>query len=630
MQRKDNFFSDNEDIAFQLKRRMDFEALFSGLTREEREATNCQTAEEFKGMILTVLETLGEICGSVLAPNAVQVEKEDLVLKDGEVILPPTLSENMRALLDFGCSTLGASTEYGGLATPFLFEMAANEMIMRACPSTGLNIVWYSGVGHIIEKFGSQAIKERIMPKIVSGEWSGCMALTEPDAGSDLGNLRTYAEAQPDGSVKLYGSKRFISNGCGQIALVLAMREKGATGLGNINLYLCLRKGEDGSDNYRVTKLEEKVALHGSATCELAFDGSRAVLLGEDGKGFQHMLHLMNDARIAVGFQGLGLMEAVWRMAADYASQRKSWGKPIAQHELIAEKLLDMEVEVRAVRSLCYQAGLSQSLMYQGERALKANKQWSDEERAAFDKRLSKHRKRVRRWTPLIKWYVGERAPEVARTGLNIHGGYGFTKEYRAEWWMRESLILALYEGTSQIQALMCVKDTLKSVIRRPTQFIETALGLKVQKLRTKDPLKKRLYEAKQLEAGAVIAILLKLLKANVRATISEVKPSDLLRMVKLLARELVKMQNVGPALLHAERLTQMKSIIALGECLYWDGEVEPSRRWMAERWLAKALPRLEALKKEIEYDDDALSQRLYGADFRASDDGAGLREAAP
>ena len=619
MQRKDNFFLDNADIAFQLKKRMDFEALFNGLTKAEKAATNCQSVEEFKSMSLTVLETLGEICGSVLAPNAVQIEKEPITLKNGEVLFPPTLTKNVQALLEFGCSTLGASPEYGGLATPFLIEMIASELIMRACPSTGLNIVWYSGVAHIIEKFGSKAIKDQVLPRIVGGEWSGCMALTEPDAGSDLASMRTYAEAQPDGTVKIFGSKRFISNGCGQVALVLAMREKGASGLNNINMYMCLRKDEQGRDNYQVTKIEDKLGLHGSATCELAFDGSTGVLLGEDGKGFQHMLHLMNDARIAVGFQGLGLMQAVWRMASDYAAQRKTWGKPIAQHELIAEKLMDLEVETTAVRSLCYQAALSQSLMYQAERDLKQNLHWSDEERAQVEKTHAIHRKRVRRWTPLIKWYVGERAPEVARTCLNIYGGYGYTNEYRAEWWMRESLILSLYEGTSQIQGLMCVKDTLKAVIRRPTQFIETALGLKVQKLRTKDPLKKRLYEAKQLEAGAIIAILLKLVKTNFRATISEVKPTDLPRFVKMLAREFVKMQNVGPALLHAERITQIKALVELGECLYRDGEADPARRWMAERWLGKTLPRIEALKKEIEYDDVALQERLYSSDGAAT-----------
>ncbi len=610
MQKKDNFFTDNPDIAFHLDRRFDFAAIFAGLTAAEREASGCTSPEELKQLTLTAFETIGEILGSSIAPNAAQIEREDLVLENGEVRLPPTLSANIKALLDFGCSSLGASPEYGGIGAPFCFELIMHELIMRACPSTGLNVVWYSSIAHIIDKFGTQAVKDHVLPRIAAGEWSGCMALTEPDAGSDLAALRTYGEKQADGSYKLHGSKRFISNGNGQVALVLAMREKGAVGLNNLNLYLCLRK-VDGRDNYKVTKIEEKVALHGSATCELAFDGSDAVLLGEDGKGFQHMLVLMNDARIATGLQAVGQMEAIWRLAADFASQRKSWGKPIAQHELIAEKLLDMEVELKATRSLCYQAALNMSLMYMAERQLKDDT-LGEAARAEAEKRLAKHRRRVRRWTPLIKYYTAEKAVEMARTSMQIHGGYGFTKEYKAEWMLREALILPVYEGTSQIQALMCVKDTLKDVIRQPRKFVEEALGNKMQTLRASDPLRKKLYRAKQAVSGGVISILLRLLKTNVRASISEVKSTDLIRMVKLLSRDLIKMENVAPALLHAERLCEMKAIAALAECLVWDAEADESRRYLAERYLNKTWPRLQLLKAEIEMDDPVIADRLH------------------
>ena len=609
MQTKGNFFTDNPDITFHLTKRLDFDALFAGLTQAERDAAGVQSADELRTTSMSILETLGDICGSVLAPNAPQIEKEDLKLENGEVILPPTLTGNLKALLDFGVAAIGISPEYGGIGTPFILEACANELIARACPSTGLNICWFSAIAHIVEKFGTKDQKDRVIPRIAAGEWSGSMALTEPDAGSDLANLRTYGEKQADGTYKIFGTKRFISNGCGQVALVLAMNERGAKGLHNLNLFLCLRK-VDGRDNYKVTKIEEKVALHGSATCELAFDGADAELLGEVNKGFQHMLVLMNDARIAVGFQGLGLMEAVHRLASDFASTRKTWGKPIAHHELIAEKLLDMEVETKAVRSLCYQAGLNHSLMYLTERKLK-DKSLPDGERAAHEKKLSSYRRRVRRWTPLLKWYVGEKSVEMARTGLQIHGGYGFTKEYRAEWWMRESLILPIYEGTSQIQALMCVKDTLKDVTRRPAQFVEQALGLKVQTLRENDPLRKKLYRAKQVASSAVMSVLLRLLKANVRASISEVKPTDLVRMVKILSRDLIKMEDVSQALQHAERICEIKAIVALSECLVWDYEADPSRGWLAERFLNKTFPRLNMLKAEIEMDDPVLAQKL-------------------
>jgi hypothetical protein len=362
--------------------------------------------------------------------------------------------------------------------------------------------------------------------------------------------------------------------------------------------------------NYTVNKIEDKLGLHGSATCELNFDGSVAYLLGENGKGFQHMLHLMNDARIAVGFQALGNMEAIYRLTADYCSQRKSWGVPIAHHEMVAEKLLDMEVETRALRSLCYQAGYNQSIMYQCEKLL-ANTDLSEEQRSAIERKAGVARKRVRKLTPLIKWYGAEKSVEMARNSLQLHGGYGYTKEYRAEWWVRETLILPLYEGTSQIQGLMCVKDTLKDVIRNPAKFIERALELKVQALRPGDSLRKKLYRARQLESSAIMALLLRLVKTNVRSTINEVKDTDLLRMVKMLSRDLVKMENVGPALLHAERICEIRSLVSLSQCLVWDAEDDASRAPYAERFLNKSWPRLNQLKMEIEVEDPVLQGRL-------------------
>ncbi|MEN9834367.1 MAG: hypothetical protein RL011_560 [Pseudomonadota bacterium] len=619
MQMKTNFVTDTPDIKYHLTRRINFQELFAGLTAEEREVSGCSTADEYRDLVLTSLETLGELCGTEIAPRAAQVEKEPIFLKDGDVVLPPTVVDNVQKLLQLGAASLSAAPKYGGMGLPFLVEACANEVIMRACPSTGLNIVWFGGISAIVEKFGSDEIKDYVMQRITSGEWSGSMALTEPDAGSDLGSLRTYGEEQPDGTWRLYGSKRFISNGNSQVCLVLAMNAKGVKGLNNLNMFLCLRKPPFRLDgkvdpnvtyNYTVNKIEDKLGLHGSATCELNFDGSVAYLLGENGKGFQHMLHLMNDARIAVGFQALGNMEAIFRLSKDYCDQRKAWGVPIAHHEMVAEKLLDMEVDTRALRSLCYQAAYNQSVMYQCEKLLE-DKSLSDERRHEIERKAGVARKRVRKMTPLIKWYGAERAIKMSHDCLALHGGYGYTREYRAEWWVRETPILAIYEGTSHIQALMCVKDTLKDVIRNPTKFIETSLGLRVQALRPGDSLRKKLYRAKQIESGAIMSLLLRLLKTNVRETISEVKPTDLLRMVKILSRDLIKMENVGPALLHAERICEIKSLVTLAQCLVWDAEDDPSRAIYAERFLNKSWPRLNQLKLEIETDDSVLQSRL-------------------
>ncbi len=623
--KKDNFFGDNVDIQFHLQKRVDFAALFALIPPEEKAAMDVDNADDFKNVWLETLSSLGELCGSQFAVNAGKVEQEDLQLDlvSGDVTLGLTMQQNIRALRDIGACGMGISPEYGGIGGPFIAEVASGELISRACPSTYLNAVWYAPIAHVLESFASDEIKQTYIPRIASGEISGSMALTEPDAGSDLGAIRTYGEKQADGSWRLYGTKRFISNGDAAISLVLAKNQKGAQGLKALNLYLVERK-VDGKPNFLVTKLEEKVALHGSATCELQFDGAKAILIGKEGEGFRYMSLLMNVARVAVGFQGLGMMDAIWRLAADYAQQRRAMGKPIARHELIAEKLLDMEVEVKAFRSLCYQAAFYMTLVNWTEKKLGAAG-LADDERTQLERSLGMYQKRVRNWTPLIKWWCGERTVAHARTAMQILGGYGYTKEYRAEWWLREALILPIYEGTSQIQALMCIKDTLKSVIRQPTAFIEVALGLKVAALSQTDPLVRKLNRMKQTLNSAVVAILFKMVKENVRSSFSEVKPSDVLRLVKILAKDLVKFENLSPALLHAERVCEMKALVAMGNCLIRDAATDPSRRWVAERFINKSLPAMVRLKAEIEIDEPVLAQRLSG---RESPDDAVTRQA--
>jgi alkylation response protein AidB-like acyl-CoA dehydrogenase len=610
MQKKENFFEDNPDILFHLNHRVDYQTILDLLDDEEKQAVATQSIDDYKNTWIEVLSALGEVVGSEVAPNSAKVEKEDLKLSpNGEVEFGPAMNSNRQKLLEIGASSIGVHPKFGGLGLPFLLEVITIEMIYRACPSTLLNMVWYSSIGNIVQDFGNDAQINEVLPKIASGEWSGSMSLTEPDAGSDLAALRTYGEKQADGTWKLYGTKRFISNGCGEISLVLAKNKKGANTLNDLNLFM-VRRHEAGKLNFTISKIEEKVALHGSATCELNFDGSRAELLGKDGEGFRYMLSLMNDARIAVAYQGLGLMEAIWRLAKNYAEQRHTWGKPIAQHELIAEMLLDMEIDTKALRSLLVQGAQYRSLIVLAERAIK-EKRVTGDKLHDLEKKLAIWKKRSRNWTPLLKWWVGEKAPHYARLGLQIHGGYGFTKEYRAEWLLRESLILGIYEGTSQIQALMCIKDTLKDVIRRPTDFVEVALGTKVRAMSESNPLRKKLWRCRQLVNGSIVSLLYRLVRANVRASLSENSAKDILKLLKIVSRDLVKFENISPALLHAERITEMKCCVSMAESLCRDAEKDPSRKWIAERFLNKSLARISALKVQIEMDDPVIAQRL-------------------
>lgn len=610
--KKENFFGDNPDIAFHLKNRVDFDAIFEWLSDEEKEMMSATNSKDYLSGWVEMLEVYGEFCGSQLAVNAEQAEKEEVKLVDGKVIIGPTMQANMDGMRELGMPGLSIETEFGGMAAPFLIEMVGCELGNRACPSTILNSGWWGPIAHIIEKFGSEELKEKFIPRIASGEISGNMALTEPDAGSDLSNIRTYAEKQEDGTYLLHGTKRFISNGNSEISLVLAMSHKGGNSLSDLSLFVA-PSTIDGKQNIEVTKVEEKIGLHASATCELIYENSVGYLLGKEGDGFRYMLNLMNDSRIAVAFQGLGLMEGSLRLIQEYASQRKTWGKPIEQHELVADKLLDLEVETKAFRSLCYQAAYNRSLVNIGERYLKRHPDLPKAEKKEVEKKIAKYNRRVRRWTPLLKYWAGEKSFEHARTGLQLHGGYGFTKEYRAEWWVRESLIYALYEGTSQIQALMCTKDTLKDVVRKPSEFVETALGLSMKSFSESDNIRKQLYKLKKQSHSGVMAVILKMVKANVRGTLTETSGKDLVKVVKALSRDLINFKNLRPAFLNAERITEMQALVAIAESCVWDYEADPSRAWIAERFMHKASSRMVYLKSLIDNDDRVLLDRLDG-----------------
>jgi alkylation response protein AidB-like acyl-CoA dehydrogenase len=627
MLKKANFFSDNHDLRWHFENSFDFAEAWRLLSPAAREASGAADCDEYKAMWKDVLDTLGEVSGTVIAPNARKVEEDGVHLDaDGRVVVPDTLKQNIETMVQLGAAGVGTSVEFGGTAAPVFIELACMEILYRACPSTALNCSWWGPIAHVIERFGDSAMKENIVPKLASGEWSGAMALTEPDAGSDLAHISTWAEKQADGSWRLSGTKRFITNGNSEVILVLAKNAKGAVGLEHLSLFLCLREDE-GRRNIEVTKIEHKLGLKASPTCELKFDGSKAVLMGEDGKGFQAMLKLMNEMRIGVAMQGVGLMEATLRLAREYASQRKAWGKSIQYHELIAEKLLDMEVELMAARSLCLRAANEQGIVRLTEDYLTANPRLPDHEFAALRCKLDLRRRRVRKWTPLIKYWVAENAFLHARQCMQIFGGYGFTTEYRAEWWLRESLILPVYEGTSQIQALMCLKDTMKDAIKKPRVWFEKALGNQWLALSGRNPSSRRLAKCRQLYYSAVLATIRKVVAEAYRSGARETtrragddlpvkaRPMDLLRSIRSLGKELRKQENFRPALINAERICEMKAIVEMADCLRRDAKKDPTRTWAFDRFMIRYLPRMVALKAMVDVDDPVLATRLSAGD---------------
>ena len=608
MRKKADFFSDNPDLDFHLRQSGFLRELYTLTSTQEREVVAANDAAEYEQIWLQALTSLGEVLGSEVAPHIRQVEDEKLSLDTlGNLRTGPQLAANIKLLYEVGVATLGAGAEWGGLGAPFVVQCCMFELLFRACPSTALNVVWHGTVAEVIELFGSKELQQRYMPKLSGGEWSGCMVLTEAGAGSDLAALTTYAERQDDGNWRLYGSKRFITNGTADVALVLANTSKGRQGLQHLSLFIAPRL-IDGKPNYQVARLEDKMGLNGSATGDLNFDGSQAQLLGEADKGFSYMLLLMNGARIVTGFQGVGTLEAIYRLATNYANERRTWGKKIAQHELIADKLLDMEMDLKAIRSLVYKAAFRQSFIDMAKTYLANHPELSNDERCQLQEKLISYRRWIRRWIPLIKYQVGENVIIHARNALQIHGGYGYSREYLPELWLRQSMILSIYEGTSQIQALMCVKDLLKEVLRNPRKFIERTLALNVKGISEGSQLRKKLNKAKQLVNKATVKMLLTLIKKNFASSVARLRMKDLLQGLEKLKKNL-KLQDFSHALLNAERLCEMQCRVALAETLVWDAEADSSRAPIAHRFLDKAIPRLQGLKAEIEVSDSFLDK---------------------
>src|SRR5213595_2470036 len=257
----------------------------------------------------------------------------------------------------------------------------------------------------------------------------GAVAMTEPLAGSDVGRLATTATQQGgDGCWILKGRKQFISAGQGDMVIVLARCVDGSTGLDGLGMFIADREG----GNYVVERAEHKFTIRGSPTCALVFEGTRASVLGQPGEGWKQILTFMNESRLGVGIQGIGVATAALEKASDYAAQRVQMGKPIREHPMVAEMLVDMETTVTGARALAYTAAVLQDLVRYGT----------------------------------------EGALRVCRLALPIHGGVDVVDEYDVGRYMRDSLITPIYEGTSQIQSLMAVRDLMKWTLKHPRSLV--------------------------------------------------------------------------------------------------------------------------------------------------------------
>jgi alkylation response protein AidB-like acyl-CoA dehydrogenase len=558
-----NFFSDNADLVHHFRRAIEWERFVPLWEDGFRHEDGPRTLAEARELYETSLTELGEFAAREIAPTATAIDEQAVRFEDGRVVHPDALLRNIAGLRRLGVLAPNLPRDVGGFNFPFTVGAAMMDVIGRACTNTMLLYAFYQGPAWLVQRFGSKDQIERWVKPLAEGAISGSVAMTEPDAGSDVGNIATAATLEGE-RWRLSGRKQFITNGCGDVCVVLARTEPGSKGLEGLSL-LVVPRTINGKDNYRVAKPEKKFVIRGSATCELAFDASCAELLGPRGAGFSEILSFMNEARVAVAIQGLGLSQAAFEAAHGYAQRRVQMGKPIARHELVADMLLDMEAELHALRALVFRCSQLHDRLVGLER--------SGGSRHARE--IAALKRALRDRTPLVKWFGAERTLWITRAAVQVHGGYGVVQDYHVERHYRDALILPIYEGTSQIQALMSLKDQVKWAMERPWRLLFGAVRVAAGEDLLGDALREMAAEYNRAFGYVVRQTLgpLALLEA-LGARGQDANPDAL-----------------AYARLSAERLAAILAYTRAAEALVDSAKDSAERRRIAERFVHRSLP---------------------------------------
>ncbi|CUH40342.1 Acyl-CoA dehydrogenase [Jannaschia seosinensis] len=416
----------------------------------DRVAATEAFAEATPETVDAILTEAGRMCDDVLAPLNRKGDQHPAHLENGVVRTSPGFADGFRAIAEGGWIGMSADPAHGGMGLPIALTMAVNEMIGSACLALQLNPLMTQGQIEALEAHASDEIKETYIPKLVSGEWCGTMNLTEPQAGSDVGALRTKAEPNGDGTYAVTGQKIYISWGDNDFAenichLVLARLPDAAEGTRGISLFMVPKRLPDADGNagqansLRVVSLEHKLGLHGSPTAVMEYDGATGWLVGEPHKGMAAMFTMMNNARLGVGVQGLSVAEAALQHAIGYALDRKQ-GKTrvpdgsILEHADVRRMILGMKAETFAVRALAMECAVALDMA-------KATGDVAWRARGAF-------------LTPIAKAFGTDTGIKVAGDGIQVHGGMGFVEETGAAQFLRDVRVTAIYEGTNGIQAM--------------------------------------------------------------------------------------------------------------------------------------------------------------------------------
>lgn len=624
-----NFFQDNADLDYYFRGGIDWERVVSLSERGHAPPEAFEGGADAVAFYREIASRVGEFSAREVAPHAAQLDREGLLFDSSGVRFPPRLQSIFDKIAALGLHHVNLPRELGGLNAPLLLYYINSELLARADISVMVHYGFHTGTALAMLLFSAiegstefdpntgRILKTRWrgpIEEIASGGAWGSMDITEPDAGSDIAALRTRAEQDADGTWRITGQKVFITSGHGKYHFVLARSElarssdEAKAGLAGLSLFL-VRAHEDSADGRRtrfvsLDRIEDKLGHHASATCALGFDRAAAELIGKRGDGFRLMLELMNHARLGVAFEAIGLCECALRMARAYACERRVMGKPLAQHEMIADYLDEMETDIAALRALAMDTAFRDEIAKSAllERCV-------DQQRAdgALQSEGRAEAARVRRATPLLKYLAAEKAVEVARRCLQIHGGNGYMRDYGAERLLRDATVLPIYEGTSQIQALMAMRDTLVGISKAPRAFAKRVMSSRWRALAARDVLERRVARLQQISASAQQHLITRTFAARMKA----LQGLPLRAWRRSLFEGWDPKRDFGIALLHAERLTRLLADEAIAEVLLAQAQRHPERRPLLERYLHRAEPRARFCHDEITSTGDLTLARL-------------------
>ena len=526
-----NFYTDNKALQYHLRHPL----MKQIVALRERDYTQSEKFdyapldfEDAMDSYERVLDIIGEVCGDIIAPNAKDVDLEGPHHENGRVRYASGTEKNLKALNQAGLMGITLPRQYGGLNMSSIPYIMAADMVSRA--DAGFVNVWgLQDCAETINEFASEDQKERFLPRTCKGE-TLAMDLTEPDAGSDLQSVMLKATQDEDGTWRLNGVKRFITNGDGDISLVLARSEEGTRDGRGLSMFIYDKR--DGGMTVR--RIEDKMGIHGSPTCELVFKNAKAELCGDRKLGLiKYVMSLMNGARLGIAAQSVGVSEAAYQEAIAYARSREQFGKAIINFPAVSEMIANIKAKLDASRTLLYECTRFVD-MYKSLEAISRERTLAPEER----KTMKAYNRLADAFTPLAKGMTSEFCNQNAYDCVQIHGGSGFMRDYACERIYRDARITSIYEGTTQLQVAAIRHVTTGTYLNQIKEYAAREYSDAVA------PMKAKLEE----------------MTAAYEATIEKVKAVEDPEYITF----------------HARRLVEMLGHIIMGYLLIGDASQEP------------------------------------------------------